>query len=82
MGVFGLIQSPTPVRSLHTEVIAQKAYKAQEVKEGVAWASLAVPDGGGVLEAEREKGDRDMVLWRYSRHGARSGQGELRVLQM
>ena len=23
-----------------------------------------------------------MVLWRYSRHGVRSGQGGLRVLQM
>jgi hypothetical protein len=23
---------------------------------------LAVPDGGGVLEAEREEGDREMVL--------------------
>ena len=33
------------------------------MKQDVAWASLAVPDGGGVLEAEREEGDREMVLW-------------------
>jgi hypothetical protein len=57
-----LLLLPTPVRSLYTQVTAQKAYKAQEVDQGVAWASLAVPDGVDVLEAEREEGDREMVL--------------------
>jgi hypothetical protein len=33
------------------------------VKQGVAWASLAVPDGGGVLAAEWEEGGREVVLW-------------------
>ena len=62
MGGIDLIQPPTPpIRSLFTKAIAQKAQEAQEVDQGVAWASLAVPDGGGVLE---EEGDRDMVLWR------------------
>jgi hypothetical protein len=27
-------------------------------------------------------GDKEMVLWRSSRHGARSGPGRLRVLEM
>jgi hypothetical protein len=27
-------------------------------------------------------GDREMVLWRCSRHGASSGQGGLRVLEI
>jgi hypothetical protein len=53
---------PTHIRSLYTQVTAQKAYKAQEVDQGVVWASLVVPDGGGVLAAEREEGDREMVL--------------------
>ena len=44
-----LLLLPTPVRSLYTQVTAQKAYKAQEVNQGVAWASLAVPDGVDVL---------------------------------
>jgi hypothetical protein len=52
----GLLQPPTSVRGLYTEVIAQKAQEAQEVKQGAAWASLAVSDGGGVLAAEREEG--------------------------
>jgi hypothetical protein len=30
---------------------------------------LAVPGGVGVVAAEREEGAREMVLWRYSRHG-------------
>jgi len=29
MGGFDLIEPPTPVRSLFTEIIAQKAYEAQ-----------------------------------------------------
>jgi hypothetical protein len=28
------------------------------------------------------RGDREMVLWRCARHGVRSGQRGLRVLQM
>ena len=67
MGVFDPIQSPTPpIRSLYTKAIAQKAQEAHKVNQGVAWASLAVPDGVDVLAAE---GDREMVLWRLSRHG-------------
>jgi hypothetical protein len=59
-----LLLLPTPVRSLYTQVTALKAYKVHEVDQGVAWASLVVPDGGGVLAAEQEEGDREMVLWR------------------
>ena len=43
---------------------------------------MAILDGGGVLEAEREVGDREMMVWRPSRHCVRSGQGDLRLLQM
>jgi hypothetical protein len=46
------------------------------VNQGVAWASLAVPDGRDVLAAAREEGDREMVLWRPSRHGARGKDRE------
>jgi hypothetical protein len=35
-----------------------------------------------ILRAEREEGDRKMVLWRCSRYGASSGQGGLRVLEI
>jgi hypothetical protein len=31
---------------------------------------------------EWEEGVREVVLWRFSRHGVSSGQGSLRVLQM
>jgi hypothetical protein len=43
---------------------------------------LALPDGGGVLATEREEGDREMVLWRCSRHAASSGQRGLRILEI
>jgi hypothetical protein len=39
MGGIDLIQPPTSVRSLYTKAIAQKAKEAQEVDQGVAWAS-------------------------------------------
>jgi hypothetical protein len=47
---------PTPVRSLYTQVTAQKAYKAQEVKQGVEQTPSVIPNGVGVLAAEREEG--------------------------
>jgi hypothetical protein len=36
----------------------------------------------GMREDIPGRGDREMVLWRCSRHGVRQGQGGLRVLQM
>ena len=36
MGGIGLIQPTNPVQSLFTEITAQKAYKAQEVKQDAA----------------------------------------------
>jgi hypothetical protein len=51
---------PTPVRSLYTQVTAQKAYKAQEVNQGVE-QTPSVPDGGGVLATERE--ERGIGRW-------------------
>ena len=47
---------PTPVRSLYTQVTAQKAYKAQEVDQGVEQTPSAIPNGVDVLAAEREEG--------------------------
>jgi hypothetical protein len=61
--VFDPIQSPTPpIRSLYTKVIAQKAYKAQEVNQGVGQTPSVIRNGVDALAAEREEGDREMVL--------------------
>jgi hypothetical protein len=68
-------------KSLHAGY-CEKAYKAQEVNQGVEQTPSVIPSGVGVLAAEREEGDREMVLWRPSRHGVMSGQGRLRILQM
>ena len=63
MGVFGLIQPPTPpMRGLYTEVTAQKAQEAQEVNQGVEQTPSVIPNGVDVLAAEREEEDREVVL--------------------
>jgi hypothetical protein len=55
MGVFDPIQSPTFVQGFHPKAIARKAYKAQEVDQGVEQTPLAIPNGVDVLAAEREE---------------------------
>jgi len=63
MSGIDLMQPPTPpIRSLYTEVTAQKAYKAKEVNQGVEQTPSVITSGVGVLAAEREEGDREMVL--------------------
>jgi hypothetical protein len=51
-----LLLLPTPVRSLYTQVTAQKAYKAQEVNQGVEQTPSVIPNGVDVLAVEREEG--------------------------
>ena len=60
-----LLLLPTPVRSLYTQITAQKAYKAQEVNQGVEQTPSVIPSGVGVLAAEREEG-----IWRLCSGGA------------
>jgi hypothetical protein len=52
------------------------------VNQGVEQTPSVILNGLDVLATEREEGDREMELWRPSRHGVRSGRGGLRVLQM
>ena len=52
-----MVLLPTPVRSLYTQVAAQKAYKAQEVNQGVEQTPSVIPNGVDVLEEKREEGD-------------------------
>ncbi len=57
------------------------------MKQGTTWASLAVPDGGGVLEAEREEGEGDDALrvlkaWCEIRTGKSPGPSDVAEVRM
>jgi len=66
-----LLLLPTPVRSLYTQVTAQKAYKAQEVNQGVAWASLAVP---GIAQSMNSETPKKSPLLTSVNKGKKKGQ--------
>jgi hypothetical protein len=66
-----LLLLPTPVRSLYTQVTAQKAYKAQEVNQGVEQTPSVIPNGVDVLATERE--ERGIGRW-----GSKGPEGMVR----
>jgi hypothetical protein len=51
-----LLLLPTPVRSLYTQVTAQKAYKEQEVNQGVEQTPSVIPNGVDVLAQSGKRG--------------------------